>query len=445
MFEGIKEGLRKLITAGFASDKLVDEVIKEIQRAMIQSDVDVKLVFDFTEKVKSRIKKEKGKGITQRERVVSVIYDSLVELLGEKGHKIEIDKKPFKILLVGLFGSGKTTTAAKMAKFFQKRGYKVALLALDTFRPAAYEQLQQLSEQIHAPFMGVKNEKNPVKIIKNFENDFKKYDVILSDSAGRDALDNKLRKEIADIKNALKPEEVLLVVPADLGQNAKVQAEEFHKLLEVTGVIVTKTEGTAKAGGALTSCAVTGAQIKFLGTGEKVDALEEFEPKRYVSRLLGMGDLQTLLEKAEEVIDKEKAEKISKKMVKGDFTLIDFYEQLKSMKKMGPLNKVMGLIPGAGMAKIPKELLNVQEENLKKFKYIIESMTPEEKQDPKILSASRVERIAKGSGTDTKTVRELISQYNKIKKMMKGFGGRKMKKLMRQFGGKIDPSMFGAT
>lgn len=439
MFGAIKEGLKKLITSGFASDKLINDVLKEIQKAMLQSDVDVKLVFEFTKDIKEKIKQEKGKGLTKREKVVSIIYDSLVELLGKEGHKLEIDKKPFKILLVGLFGSGKTTTSAKIAKFFQKRGYKIALLALDTFRPAAIEQLEQLGKQIHIPVFSSK-EKNPAKIIKQYESEMSKYDIIISDSAGRDALDTGLQKEISNIKDELRPHEILLVVPADLGQNARIQAEKFHALLNVTGLILTKTEGTAKAGGALISCAVTDADVKFLGTGEKIEDLEEFDPKRYVSRLLGMGDLETLLDKAKESMDTDKAEKIGKKILKGDFTLIDLYQQLESMNKMGPLSKVINMIPGFGMAKMPKDLLKVQEGNLKKFKHIMNSMTKEELENPNTVNASRAERIANGSGTDVKTVRTLIAQYNKIKKMMKGFGGRKMKKLMKQFGN-IDPSM----
>ncbi len=448
MFEGIKESLRKLVSAGFASDKLINEVLKDIQKSMLQSDVDVKLVFEFTNKVKDKLKKGLGKGITKKEQVISVIYDTLVELVGEEGHKIEISKKPFIILMVGLFGSGKTTTSGKLAKFFKKKGYKVALLALDTFRPAAVEQLIQLGEKVGVPVFHIKDEKDPVKVIQKFKDQFSKYDVIIADSAGRDALDNELRDEIASIKKELTPDEILLVVPADLGQNAKIQAQEFHDLLGITGVILTKTDGTARAGGALTSCAITGAKIKFIGTGEKLDDLEEFEPKRYVSRLLGLGDLETLLEKAKEAIDEEKAKKLSKKMLKGDFTLKDFYEQLESMKKMGPLSQIMNLIPGMGMAKLPKDLINVQEENLKKFKYIMDSMTKEELENPDIINHSRMERIAKGSGTDIKTVKALLDQYNKVKKLMKGMiGNRKLKKLMKQFGNidltKLDPSMLG--
>jgi len=447
MFDGIKDSLRKLISSGYASEQLITEIIKDIQKAMISSDVDVKLVLDFTKKIKEDIKASKGKGLTERERVVSTIYDNLVELLGE-GEKIEITKKPFILLMVGLFGAGKTTTTAKLAKFYTKRGYKVGILALDTFRPAAINQLEQLGEKISVPVMAIHDEPDPKKVIKKYKEDIKKYDIIIADSAGRDALlDDELRTEIDEINKELNPDDKLLVVSADLGQNAKSQAEEFHNLVGITGVIITKTDGTAKAGGALTSCSVTNAKVKFIGTGEGIDDLEEFDSKRYVSRLLGMGDLETLLEKAQE-LNIEGAEEMGKRMLHGEFTLVDLYKQLEAMGKMGPLGNILKLIPGAANAKIPKEMLDSQQENLKKYKFIMDSMTKEELEDPTVISSARAIRIAEGSGTESSDVRQLVAQYRKMKKMMKGMSGnRKMKKMMKQLGGmdptKLDPSMFG--
>ncbi|HEX32822.1 MAG TPA: signal recognition particle protein Srp19, partial [Candidatus Aenigmarchaeota archaeon] len=306
MFDAIRESLKKLIKAGYADKELINTILKDIQRAMLLSDVDVKLAFEFTSRIKDKLKQEKH---VSKEKIISMIYDELVKLVGEQGYKIDITEKPFKILLVGLFGSGKTTTAGKLAKFFKKRGFKVALLALDTFRPAAVEQLQQIGQSIDVPVLTKLGEKDPVGVIKSFN--LEKYDIIIADSAGRDALDKELRDEISRIKSVLKPQEILLVMPADIGQNAKQQAEEFHKLLGITGIIVTKTDGTAKAGGALTACATTNAHIEFIGTGEKMSDLEEFDPKRYISRLLGMGDLETLLEKAKD-LDKEKIETVGK-------------------------------------------------------------------------------------------------------------------------------------
>lgn len=414
MLEGLRESLRKVIRAIHVDESLLEEVIRDVQRELIKGDVDVKLVFELSERIRKRVKEEKA--LSRRELLIRAIYEELVSLLGE-GRKIEIKEKPTKILLVGLFGSGKTTTCAKLAHYYKKKGYKVLMLALDKFRPAAEEQLRQLGEKIKVKVSGE---------IKDLE----KYDVVIADSAGRDALDKNLIEEIKRIKAKLKPQEILLVLSADIGQNAGVQAEKFHEALGITGVIVTKMDGTAKGGGALTACAKTGSHVVFLGTGEKVEDLEVFEPKRFVSRLLGMGDLESVLEKAREVMDEKKAEKVAKKMLSGEMNLLDLYEQLENLSKMGPLNKLVELIPGLGLAKVPK----VEEDKIKRFKHIMDSMTREELEHPEILNSSRIRRIAKGSGTSESEVRELIKQYNLMKRVMKGFGGRKMEKLLRRLG-----------
>ncbi|RLG16769.1 signal recognition particle protein [Nanoarchaeota archaeon] len=414
MLEGLRESLRKVIRAIHVDESLLEEVIRDIQRELIKGDVDVKLVFELSERIRKRVKEERA--LSKRELLIRAIYEELVSLLGE-GRKIEIKEKPTKILLVGLFGSGKTTTCAKLAHYYKKRGYKVLMLALDKFRPAAEEQLRQLGEKIKVKVSGE---------IKDLE----KYDVVIADSAGRDALDKNLIKEIKRIKTKLKPQEILLILSADIGQNAGVQAEKFHEALGITGVIVTKMDGTAKGGGALTACAKTGSHVVFLGTGEKVEDLEVFEPKRFVSRLLGMGDLESILEKAREVMDEKKAEKVAKKMLSGEMNLLDLYEQLENLSKMGPLNKLVELIPGLSLAKIPK----VEEDKIKRFKHIMDSMTKEELEHPEILNSSRIRRIARGSGTSESEVRELIKQYNLMKRMMKGFRGRKMEKLLRRLG-----------
>ena len=416
MLKGLRESLRKVIRAIHVDESLLEEVIRDIQRELIKGDVDVKLVFELSERIRKRVKEERA--LSKRELLIRAIYEELVSLLGE-GRKIEIKEKPTKILLVGLFGSGKTTTCAKLAHYYKKRGYKVLMLALDKFRPAAEEQLRQLGEKIKVKVSG------EIKI-----KDLEKYDVVIADSAGRDALDKDLVKEIKGIKAKLKPQEILLVLSADIGQNAGIQAEKFHEALGITGVIVTKMDGTAKGGGALTACAKTGSHVVFLGTGEKMEDLEVFEPKRFVSRLLGMGDLESILEKAREVVDEKKAEKVAKKMLSGEMNLLDLYEQLENLSKMGPLNKLVELIPGLSLAKIPK----VEENKIKRFKHIMDSMTREELEHPETLNSSRIKRIAKGSGTSESEVRELIKQYNLMKRMMKGFGRRKMEKLLRRLG-----------
>ncbi len=440
----LKNTLSKIASSMFVDEKLINELIKDIQRALLQADVNVKLVFDLTNKIKERIKKgEPAKGLTKKEQLINIVYGELVNFLGKEAYKIEMKEKPFKIMLVGLFGSGKTTTAGKLARFFTKRGYKVALVGLDIHRPAAMEQIEQVAKQAHVPVYINKVEKDPMKIWEQYREEYKKYDILIIDTAGRDALSKELVKEIEKINKEIKPNENLLVISADIGQAAQKQAQQFHDSCHITGVIATKMDGTAKAGGALSACAVTDAPIKFIGVGEKIDDLEQFNPPGFVGRLLGMGDLEALLEKAKEAISEEEAEDLGKRLLKGDFTLIDLYEQMEAMSKMGPLSKIVEMIPGFGQLKLPKEMLQVQEGKLRKWKNIMNSCTKEELEDPEIVNSSRIERIAKGSGTSTGTVRELIKQYRqskKLVKMMKGKGD--INKLMKKFQGKL-PKGFG--
>ena len=347
-------------------------------------------------------------------------------------------------MLVGLFGNGKTTTAAKIAKYFMKRGKKVAVMQTDTWRPAAYHQLKQLAEKINVTFLGSQELKDPLEIYNKYKPELDKFDVVIIDTAGRDALSDELVEELNKLHALVQADEKFLVVGADLGQAAKKQAEFFHDTVKVTGVIITKLDGSAKGGGALTACAVTEAPVVFIGVGESVDDLEHFVPERFMSRLLGMGDLQSLLEKAKEAISEEDAKDLGEKFLSGEFTLIDLYTQMQAMKKMGSISKLLDMIPGMG-SKIPKELISGQEENLKKWKFIMDSCTKEELENPDIISLERVERIASGSGTTVEEVRQLLKHYKqskKLVKMMKGGGNRKMKQLMKQFGGQMpDPSM----
>jgi len=432
--EGLKNTLDKITKAIFVDEKLINELIKDIQRSLLSSDVNVKLVFELTKRIKDRaLKEEPPKNITKKEYLVKIVYEELVRFLGGEGSKIEIKKKPFYIMLVGLFGSGKTTTTGKLAKFYQKRGFKVAVISTDTWRPAAYDQLKQLSEKINVDFYGDKNEKSPVKIFQKFDSELKKHDIVIIDTAGRDALNDELVEELNAINKSVKADERLLVISADIGQAAERQAKTFHDTCNVTGVIITKLDGTAKGGGALTACAVTQAPVKFIGLGEKIDALEEFRPEGFVGRILGMGDLESLMEKVSEAITEEDAKDLGKKFLKGEFNLIDLYEQMQTMKKMGPLTKVMELIPGMGGLKIPKELLENQEVKLEKWKYAMQAMTKDELEDPEIIDASRSERISKGCGMTTGDVRELVKQYKQSKKLIKMMKGndKNMEKMMK--------------
>jgi len=439
MLDNLSKNLTDLIrriTTGSAIDRsAVEEILKELQRILLQSDVDTVLANGLVSNVRKKCLEEKiPAGLTLREYILKTIYEELVKLLGEKPAELTGKKR---LMLVGLFGSGKTTTAAKLAKYFKKQGLKPALVCCDLHRPAAPEQLRQLADEVKVNYFV---DKTPLDSARNGLEKFKDYDVIIFDTAGRDALDKGLANELKKLSGIIKPDEVLLAIPADLGKVARKQSEEFHKLVGVTGVIITKMDGTAKAGGSLAATSVTGAKVKFIGIGEKIDALELYNPQRFVSRLLGLGDLETLMEKAKEVeIKKESVEKI----VEGKFTLQDFYEQIEAMQKMGPLKQIASMIPGMGMMKLPEGLMETQEEKMKHFKYIMQSMTKQEKENPDVISASRVKRISKGSGRPESEVRELLDQYNKMKKMMKSLGGIKglqrgaLKDLAKQFGFKL--------
>ena len=324
---------------------------------------------------------------------------------------------------MGLYGSGKTTTISKLASYYAKRGHKVAALGLDVHRPAASEQLEQLGKKLNIITFTNAKEKNPEKIYKSFEKELKDYDLILIDTAGRDALDEALIKEIKSLNKLISPTEILLVMPADIGQAAKNQAQKFKETLNITGVIITRMDSTAKAGGALTACAEIKAPVVFLGTGEKPSDLETFDPESFLSRLLGMGDLKTLMEKIHSIIDKKQIEQQQKQLGEGKFTLKHLQQQLESMESLGSLDKLISLIPGLGKAKekISEEQLESQQEKIKRFKHAINSMTKEEIENPEILEkqTSRIQRIAKGSGVSTSDIRALIKQYKMLKEMIK--------------------------
>jgi signal recognition particle subunit SRP54 len=430
--EGLKDALRKITGAGYIDKNVLDELARDIQKTLLASDVDVKLASDLTERIKERALNEKPlTGMTAKEHVIKIVYDELVKLVGKKS---EFSLKPGKIMFVGLFGSGKTTSIGKLAKFYQKKGLRPALIGCDIHRPAAMDQLLQLASQINVPCYAPKDIKNPIEISKTGIEKFKKYDILIFDASGRSSLDKELADELKKLGEFVKPDEVLLTIPADLGQAAGQQAEGFKKLVGINGIFLTKMDGTARGGGAITSCAITGAPIKFIGTGEKIDAIEVFDPERFISRLIGFGDIQGLLEKAKEAEFKpETAEKI----MEGKFTMNEFLEQLNSMKKMGSLKSVMGMMPGLPV-KIPKEFdMDKQEEKMKKWSIIIQSMSVEEREDPQLIDASRVKRIAKGAGVSESDVRDLLKYYEQTKKMIKMFSGGGKRGLLGRFAKKF--------
>lgn len=442
MFDNLAKGLgnliRKLVTGTSIDKTAVEEVLIDLKRILLESDVDTQLTDTLIEEIRKKCLQENiPSGLTLREHVLKVIYEELVKLLG--GNPSELLGKK-RLMIAGLFGSGKTTTIGKLARYFINQGLKPALVGLDYHRPAAPQQLQQIGKQIGVSVFVDDKTKDPYSVAKSALEKYSNYDVIIFDTAGRNALDKELADELKRLSEIIKPDEVLLVIPADLGKVAKVQAEEFHKLVGVAGVVISKMDGTAKAGGAIAAASVTGAKVKFIGTGEKLEDLELYNPNRFVSRLLGLGDLETLLEKAKDAdIKKESVERIAE----GKFTLQDFMEQIESLNKMGPLQQIAGMIPGMGMMKIPEDFLKKQEEKMKTYKIIIQSMTKKERENPEIVSSTRMTRIAKGSGKNENEVRELINQYNQTKKMVRSLGGMKglqrgeFKKLAQQFGFKM--------
>lgn len=461
----LRKAISSIASAVFIDKKKIEEITNELKRSLIEADVDVHLVFELCESIKKQALSEKS-SLEKKEHLVKLIHDEIVEILGKEKYEMAVskEKKPYYVMMLGLYGAGKTTAISKLSLYYTKRGYKCAMLGLDVHRPAAPEQLEQLAEKVKVPCFIDKAEKNPLKIFKEFESQLKKYNIVFVDTAGRDALDDELITEIKQISKEINPNQTLLVMPADIGQAAKKQASEFQKACNITGVIITRLDGTAKGGGALTACASTGAKVLFIGTGEKPQDLEVFDPTAFVERLLGMGDLDALLEKAKFAIDEKNKDKIEKRLEEGTFTLEDLYEQIKAMQNMGPFGKIAQLIPGLGGMKLPEELMQTQESKMKKWKHAIDSMTREEKENPELLEKqpSRIQRISKGSGTNASDIRELIKQHkvmkqfvgsgiskkmqdmdmskmdvNSMKGMLGGMKGKQLRKLAKKFKGKM--------
>lgn len=415
----LKKTTDKIANAIFLDKNLVDQIVKDLQRALIEADVNVSLVLQITQKIKQAALDERIKGVEKKEHIIKLLHDELVRLLGS-AREIKLQKRNV-FLMVGLFGTGKTTTTGKIASYYAKRGNKVCAVSLDVHRPAAAEQLKQYCAKINIPAFIASEEKDPKKIWKQFAPELEKYTLVIVDTAGRDALSDELIKEIKEINKFTKPTETLLVMPADIGQAAKKQAAAFKEAVNISGVIITRMDSTAKAGGALTACAEVQAPVVFIGTGEKPVDLETFDPESFLSRLLGMGDLKSLMEKIQNVFDKDKIEAQQKKLQEGNFTLRDLQSQLESMEGMGSMDKVLMMIPGLGKAKLPPEALAMQQQKTKNWKNAINSMTKKEIENPEIIEkqTSRLQRIAKGSGTTTADIRALIKQFKLLKEMMK--------------------------
>jgi signal recognition particle subunit SRP54 len=415
----LHEALRKLFRVAVVDEAAVKELVRDVQRALLQADVNVQLVLDISKRIEERALKEKvPPGISRREHVIKVVYEELTRFLGEKPVPLKVEPGKRKVLmLVGIQGSGKTTAAAKLARYFQKRGLKPALICADTYRPGAFDQLQQLAKSINVPIYGDAKTKDPVKIALEGLKVFSDKDIVIVDTAGRHKEERELIKEMKMLEEKIKPDEVMLVIDGTIGQQALVQAKAFNEATSIGSILVTKLDGSARGGGALSAVAATGAPIKFISTGEKVEDIEPFVPSRFVGRLLGMGDLETLIEKVREAEIKV-PEKKAKAILSGKFTLTDMYEQFEAMKGMGPFRKLLKMLPGMSY-NVPEEMLDMAEDKLEKWRVIIQSMTPTERENPKIFNASRIRRVARGSGTSEKDVKELLKQYILMRKMLK--------------------------
>ncbi|MCW4034922.1 MAG: signal recognition particle protein Srp54 [Candidatus Bathyarchaeota archaeon] len=422
----LNDALRKVFRAPVMDEKTVKELVRDIQRALLQADVNVKLVLEVSKNIEERALKEKvPPGVSRREHVVKVVYEEITRFLGEKPVPLKIEPGKRKVLMmVGIQGSGKTTATGKLAKYFQKRGLKTGLVCTDTYRPGAYNQLEQLAARVKIPVYGEPKEKNSVKIALRGLKQFKDYELVIIDTAGRHKEEAGLIKEMKQLEKAIKPDESILVIDGTIGQQAALQAKALHEATPIGSIIVSKLDGSARGGGALSAVAAIGAPIKFISTGEKLEDIEPFVPSRFVGRLLGMGDLQSLVEKVRDA-EVNVPEKKARAFMSGKFTLTDMYEQFESMKKVGPLRHILKMIPGMSY-NIPDDQMNMAEDALKKWRVIIQSMTPKEREKPKIISSSRVRRVAHGSGTTEKEVKQLLTQYNQMKKMMKTFRRKKM-------------------
>ncbi len=441
----LKKTTDKIANAIFLDKTLVDSIVKDLQRALIEADVNVKLVLQLSEKIKKEAFDERIKGIEKKEHIIKLLHDELKKILG-KERTVTLAKKNV-FMMLGLYGAGKTTTIGKLALYYSKRGAKVCAIGLDVHRPAASEQLKQVCDKLNIPAFIDTTEKNPIKIWKKYAKELDKYTLVLVDTAGRDALEAELVKEIKAIAKEAKPTETFLVMPADVGQTAKKQASTFKEAVNITGVIVTRMDSTAKAGGALTACAEINVPVVFIGTGEKSHELEHFDPESFLSRLLGMGDLKSLMEKIESVTNQKALEQTKKNLEEGKFTLKDLQTQLETMENVGSFDKIMGMIPGLGKAQVPTEALAKQQDQVKRWKHAINSMTKEEVENPEILEkqTSRMQRIAKGSGTTTSEIRSLIKQYRLLKEMMSSgksletgnLDQKTMMKLAKKFGRKM--------
>lgn len=445
MFENLTDrmtnALRNLRGLGKISESNIAEALADVRTALLSADVHFRVAREFCDRVKEAcLGQNVLAGVAPGQMAVKIIHDELVRLLGENSAQFS-PARPLKVMLVGLHGSGKTTSAGKLARYLRAHGnYRPALVACDVYRPAAIDQLETLAAATETPFYCDRASKDVPAIGEKFLREAvgNSADLVIFDTAGRLQIDETLIEEIKRLRERVNPDEILLVADAALGQEAVNVAKHFHEAVGLTGIILTKLDGDARGGAALSMKSVTGVPIKFMGTGEKLDDFSPFHPDRMAQRILGMGDVVSLVEKAQETIDKREAERLAEKMKKADFDLEDFLAQLQQMKKMGPLGSIMKMMPGMSGIQVGDK----EEQKLKRTEAIIQSMTKKERARPEILNGSRRARIAKGSGTKVSDVNALLKQFSQMRQMMKMLKGGKMKALMRGLGGKL-PGMGG--
>ncbi len=397
------------------------EFIREIQRILLRADVNVNLVLELSKELEDKIKEEPPKGFTKKDLILKQLYDGLIELLGGKvKHRLELNPSSLNVIMfVGIQGSGKTTTAAKLANYLKKRNYKVGLICADTYRLGAYYQLSQLAEKIGVPFYGDLNSKDSIDIaLRGIKHLSPQCNVIIIDTAGRHKNEQSLIEEMKLLAEKVNPSHVVLVIDATIGQSAYNQAKAFNEATKIGSIILTKLDGSARGGGAISAVKATNAKIIFVGTGEKIDEFEEFDAVSFVNQLLGLGDLDLLSKKIEEARIEQRIK--TERFLSGEFTLKELVEQISEIKKLGPLSKLLSLIPGFSLD-LPESTLKEAEANLKKWQAIVNSMTKEELGNPKVLDKSRMRRIARGAGVDVKDVEALLTSYNTIKKNIKRF------------------------
>ena len=423
--KSLGDAVRKLLRLPIVDEKAIRELVKDLQRALLQSDVNVELVLQISRSVEKRAIEERlPPGISRREHVIKVLYEELTRFLGEEAPKTTIPPgKTYVVMLVGIQGTGKTTAAVKLARFYQKRGLRVGIICADNFRPGAYEQLAQLADKVSVPVYGDPKNPSPEKLVKEGFSHFEKEkeNLIIVDTAGRHKNEAELMDEMKRLARLAKPDEIVLAIDGSIGQAAMTQARAFNEATNIGSILVTKLDGTAKGGGALSAVAATGAKIKFISVGEGTDDLEQFVPSNFVGRILGIGDVASLVERVREAQIKI-PEKKARAILEGRFNLKDMYDQLEAVRKMGPLKKVLGMLPGG--ANLPDDAMENAEEKMDAWRVMIQSMTKVEVEEPKSIDSSRARRIARGSGRTEKEVKELVNQYTMMKKMMKRMKGR---------------------